>query len=183
MDGKCGDCESGRMQHPVFPTKPCVLIAPAYRPSANPVESDCACYQTWNGAGCDNCPYGELNDGTNVCAPVDVPKCEHAEYASQMTCYQCQQCEFGTHPREDTRDECEPDMFTMAVQGSTFSACGCLERVNDDGTCSLCGAYQVQDPSYPRRCMTPVCPGQLQVRLPFDPYNCGRCQTCNQLYN
>jgi hypothetical protein len=52
IDGTCGDCESGRTTHPMYPTRPCVLIAPAYRPSSNPVESDCACYQTWDGAAC-----------------------------------------------------------------------------------------------------------------------------------
>ena len=51
-----------------------------------------------------------------------------------------------------------------------------------DSKCRPCPVGQIQDLYDVTKCYENTCPGQNQVTLPRNPYNCGRCKTCEFPY-
>jgi len=74
------------------------------------------------------------------CKVVNNPKCMGESFSSQLTCYKCQQCDIGYTPNKE-RDECVPDEHSHGEGTKTYSTCGCLQRVTDNGGCASCPAF------------------------------------------
>lgn len=105
-----------------------------------------------------------------------IPAACTGTYAIQLaidniSCGRCSNCQW---PRQI------PNQSRTACVNRPFAVCtDCRTRQSADRySCQTCPVGQVQSPTNPQTCYTPVCNGQYAIRTATDSISCGRCATC-----